>query len=657
MKGPRTSGSKDSTERELGLDQPITRRDFVNAVAVGAGAALLGRPGPAPAAALTATSTPAPTSSEAPAEAFNGFPGVGDYARSNGNTWSVVQTAHKMRDGGFAGSPAAVDSGESYDVVVIGGGFAGVGAAHHMMRLTEGKKRCLVLENHPLWGGEAKRNEIMVDGVRLMGPQGSNDFGVRGAGSVATDIWTDLGLPRDFTYSELPPGHKDLLFSRTNFNHQMWTDTFESHGFWFPREKRWVTNPWGHGLEGVPWPEAVKRDMLRWRNDPKTYYLGAPADYDRFLDSMTYEHYLTQVLGLRAEVARYIDPVLAASAGLGSDVSSAYIAANLAMPGFQGIRQDRFFKHQHRLEPELQGERFPGGNDGIMRALVKRLLPGAIEGGAGIGDIHNGAIQFDELDRPGAATRIRLGAMVVSVQHVGARDASEGVVVTYAHGGELRQVRARAAVVCSGGWVAKHIVRDLPQEYSDALGRFYLSPMLVMNVALRNWRPLYKLGYTAATWRGGFGFTFNLAPPMQVGSYVAPLDPDRPAMITFYVPVTKLGLPVEQQGPVARAEVLSTAYRDYEYRVRLQLTEMLGPHGFDARRDIAGIVLNRWGHAYVDPYPGFFFGKDGMPAPAQIVRQPFGRISFAHSELRGHQFWEGAIEEGRRAMEQALQHS
>jgi hypothetical protein len=65
-----------------------------------------------------------------------------------------------------------------------------------------------------------------------------------------------------------------------------------------------VTNPWGHGLEGVPWPEEVKRDMLRWRNDPKTDYLGTPADYDRFLDSMTYEHYLTQVLGLRVQVAR-----------------------------------------------------------------------------------------------------------------------------------------------------------------------------------------------------------------------------------------------------------------------------------------------------------------------------------------------------------------
>jgi hypothetical protein len=35
---------------------------------------------------------------------------------------------------------------------------------------------------------------------------------------------------------------------------------------------------------------------------------------------------------------------------------------------------------------------------------------------------------------------------------------------------------------------------------------------------------------------------------------------------------------------------------------------------FDAKRDIAGIILNRWGHASLNPQPGFFFGKDGKPA-------------------------------------------
>jgi hypothetical protein len=58
--------------------------------------------------------------------------------------------------------------------------------------------------------------------------------------------------------------------------------------------------------------------------------------------------------------------------------------------------------------------------------------------------------------------------------------------------------------------------------------------------------------------------------------------------------------------------------------------------GFDARRDIAGIILNRWGHAYVNPQPGFFFGTGGRPAPREVLRRaPFGRMAFANTDLVG----------------------
>ena len=58
---------------------------------------------------------------------------------------------------------------------------------------------------------------------------------------------------------------------------------------------------------------------------------------------------------------------------------------------------------------------------------------------------------------------------------------------------------------------------------------------------------------------------------------------------------------------------------------------MFGRAGFDANRDIAGIILNRWGHAYLSPQPGFFFGKNGQPGPGDVLRQtPYGRIAFAN---------------------------
>ena len=49
---------------------------------------------------------------------------------------------------------------------------------------------------------------------------------------------------------------------------------------------------------------------------------------------------------------------------------------------------------------------------------------------------------------------------------------------------------------------------------------------------------------------------------------------------------------------------MTTAFSVYEKRIRDQFSAMFGRQGFDANRDIAGIILNRWGHAYLAPQPG-----------------------------------------------------
>jgi spermidine dehydrogenase len=102
-----------------------------------------------------------------------------------------------------------------------------------------------------------------------------------------------------------------------------------------------------------------------------------------------------------------------------------------------------------------------------------------------------------------------------------------------------------------------------------------------------------------------------------------------------------------------RAELLGTTFREYEHRIREQLSAMFGRAGFDARRDVAGIILNRWGHAYLSPQPGFFFGRDGRPAPGEILRtQPVGRIAFANSDVTGIMDHRTSILEAERAVRQ-----
>jgi len=50
----------------------------------------------------------------------------------------------------------------------------------------------------------------------------------------------------------------------------------------------------------------------------------------------------------------------------------------------------------------------------------------------------------------------------------------------------------------------------------------------------------------------------------------------------------------------------------------------------------------------------FHFGKDGKPAPKEIVRRGYGRIQFGHSELTGYMSHTRALSEGARAAQAAM---
>jgi spermidine dehydrogenase len=306
-----------------------------------------------------------------------------------------------------------------------------------------------------------------------------------------------------------------------------------------------------------------------------------------------------------------------------------------------------FIRPQSYSETPLRS--FPGGNAGIARHFVKKMIPNAIAG-TSFGDTLFGKIDFDELDREGNTIRIRLNSTVVRV----AKESRNRVRVTYTRNGEVHQLHASAVVMASGGWVNQHVIADLPKSHRDAYESFAHSPVLVANVALHNWRFLERLGISAAIWSGGFGFTCNIRRPMVVGGKSQPLHPDKPIVLTFYAPIYKPGLPLKQQGVVGRAELLGTSFTDYERQIREQMTKMFASGGFEPTRDIAGIILNRWGHAYLNPGPGFLFGANGAAAPPDVIRQPLDRIAIGHSELRGHQYWTGAAGEGRRAVETLL---
>lgn len=614
----------------------MTRRDFLNGALLGAGALLL--------------DLPAPLRLFAQDRKAEEFGGVGDYTASAGDTAEVIRIYESINSGAdFARTHDIIDTGEMYDTVVIGGGLSGLGAAHEFSKVAPKKARCIVLENHLIFGGAAKRNEFTVQGERLIGPQGSNAFGVIDRPDIpGYEIYNELGIPREFEYAHMDRDLDKLDFDPTNFGYRLWFRS-KSIGYHFSsRDKeargQWVSGFWEKDLEQTPYSDKVRRDFLKWWDSTERQYEG--GDYERWLDSMTYQEYIEQVLRLDPAITRFAHPVLASVLGLGCDAISAYAANQVHMPGFPGFQGNRSLRYS-------DWHSFPGGNDGFSRSFIKALIPEAIDGGRSFAEIQNGRVRFSALDAAGNRVRFRLGASVVRVEH---DDAVPGnsISVMYLKDGRLYRLKGRSAVMASGSRLSRKVVAGLPTGHAEAYAHFHVAPILVANVALSNWRFLYRRGLTACLWSDGFGFGCNIRKPMYIGSYRPPLHPDKPTLLTFYVPFHEPGLPIEEQGEKGRKKLLETSYREFEVKIVDQMRRLFSDAGFSAEKDIAGIILNRWTYAYVNPQPGFYFGKNGRKAPRDIIRSPFGRITFAHAELNGHQHWLAAVAEGQRGARQAI---
>lgn len=626
---------RNTAPRALGMGtRGITRRDFLDSVLLASGAA------------LTAGASPIDLLAQSAAD-WDGYGGVGDYARAHGNMLDVVLEGHRIRDGAYAGvRPEEARDGGAFDCVIVGGGISGLAAALFFQRQTGGRRTCLVLEDHAMFGGLARRNEFVVNGERLIANQASAMFFPPLPGTFLAEFYPSIGISLDpFEYQSWSSTEPPLPLGRTPYfaggpSSAFFFRTADGRG-------RLLQDPWGVRLEGAPIPDADRRDLLvmhdakdvRARAMPRTH--GDAAS--RHLDSITLEEHLMEAYGISREtVRRYLSPVAGGGSGIGADALSAYAdyAADVLLP----------------WEYDKGSQMFPGGNAGVARHIVRTLIPDALPCENTREAVTGARVAFDRLDREGQPARIRLGCTGFSVTHDGPPERASRVTVLYSRDRQVYRVTARSVILAGGSWTAKHLVPELLESHRRAFAEFHRSPCLMANVALRSWRPLYRLGLHECRWFDGIGDYFAIRKTATMGPVSRNISPDSPVVLTLKILFSYPGAPIAEQVSRGRAELMTTPFREYERRIREQLSMMFGEAGFDARRDIAGLILNRWGHAYLSPQPGFFFGRDGQPAPGEVLRQqPVGRIAFANSDVSGIMDHRASILEADRAVRQILE--
>jgi spermidine dehydrogenase len=538
---------------------------------------------------------------------------------------------------------------EHYDLVVVGAGISGLSAAYIYRRDVDPKARILILDNHEDFGGHAMRNEFTLDGRTYIGYGGTMYITAPGTyPAVAKQVIRELGIDTD---------------RHSEFYHE---DQFRSHGVvgrgtFFDKETFGADSLaiGSYGTEemirSAPLSAPAKVELERLYADEEDYLAGmTPAERRAIIESHNWRDYLEKFGGFGEEVLAVIQQRPHGMWAIGADALPAMMAWIEGYPGFAGM--DLGYGDENGDEEyDDSGFYFPDGNASIARLLVRKLIP-EIAPGNSMEDIVTAPFDYSRLDRAGNLTRVRLSSTVVDLHHRdGKLDAD--VDVTYVSGNKGRTVTASKVVWAGYHSMLPHICPDLPADQAAAQVSSVRAPLVYTNVLIRNWRSFVNLGLRQAHCPGSFFSSVTFTHPVSMGDYHFTRSPDEPVILHLqHVPLAP-GLPAAEQFLAGRRALLQTSFETFERNVRDQLGRMLGPGGFDAARDIAGITVNRWPHGYaysVDAESGdvawWSESWQHERRPWVDARQRVGNIAFAGIDAASNAMTESAIEEAHRAI-------
>src|SRR5580700_4646471 len=361
--------NQEQRDCELGMGRRITRRDFLNGMAVGIGVLGSGRAGLASARDGVAHS-PGPAAGSYP-------PALTGMRRSQPGSFDV---AHSLRDGTFwdtAGSPS--DTGETYDLIVVGGGISGLAAAYFFRKRAGAKSRILILDNHDDFGGHARRNEFRVGERLLLSNGGTQSIESPSEYSaVAKELFRELGIEPKVFYK----AYDQTLYANLSTGCFFDKETFG--------EDRFVAGmgslPWAEFLSKSPLPEKVQLEIARLYTEKRDYLPGLTREEKLArLGKVSYADFLTKICHADPAVLPFFQSYTHDLWAVGIEGISALACyrnpddyGSYSYAGFDGMGLAAEDADEKTEEPYIF--HFPDGNASVARLLMRALIPGSIPG-------------------------------------------------------------------------------------------------------------------------------------------------------------------------------------------------------------------------------------------------------------------------------------
>ena len=628
------------------MSKKITRRDLLNGLALGTGAALTGYPSVNWALAPSVAGQrimDAPSASAYP-PTLTGMRGShpGSFEVAHALAWQSEK-------------PATYEAlGEHYDLVVVGAGMSGLAAAWYYQKQQGADVKILLLDNHDDFGGHAKRNEFHHQGKMVLSTGGAVQVDtLSGYSEMATQLMADLGIDEDMIEAMQRQTPTDYLLGG-----QMQADVGLSIKGEGEHEHVTIGGHWlkffhGRGdyvsaVEALPIPEDQQAKLIAFFGGDEDYLDDLSLlDKWEYINDTRYNHFLIDRVGLTRETLPILGAHLSVLNGPSGWQHTVYEAILAGAPGLRALGWVTNFIDSAAaavLDDVSEIRMFPDGNASVARLLVQALIPEVAPAMDGISDVAIAQFDYDALDEAKQNIRVRLSSTVVGVKEM----TDEKVQVDYVKNGEPLRVTANHCVLACYNAMIPHLCPEMSDAQKQGLSYGEKVPFVFANVLLADGVAFSQLGLTI-TQCPFDAFQWVVAgPTMTTGGYAPP----RTAADSMVVFMMGSPTPADDETSAARDlfrrgrhKIYATTFAEYEQNIRDQLQSLLGGYGFDHETDIQAITVNRIPHGYAYWYWGLD-DPEWSPgqAPHEIGRKQFGRISIANSDSQARPYMDGAFD-------------